>query len=65
MHDPERKRRQRDARDQQLNDIEQALGDAADAIENSQREIKRSQELLQERRLQDVRDDKAEDDASE
>jgi hypothetical protein len=65
MHDPERKRRQRDARDQQLNDIEQALGDAPTRSKTASGEIKRSQELLQERRLQDVRDDKAEDDASE
>ena len=49
------------ARDRQLDNIEQALNRATDLIQDSQREIQRSRELMQDRRDQDRRDDLAED----
>ena len=56
-----RKLQQRAARDRQLDSIEQALNRATDLIQDSQREIQRSRELMQDRRDQDRRDDLAED----
>jgi hypothetical protein len=63
MNDQEKKRKlqQRAARDRQLDNIEQALNRATDLIQDSQREIQRSRELMQDRRDQDRRDDLAED----
>ena len=63
MNDQEKKRKlqQRAARDRQLDNIEQALNRATDLIQDSQREIQRSRELMQDRRDQDRRDDMAED----
>ena len=63
MNDQEKKRKlqQRAARDRQLDNIEQALNRATDLIQDSQREIHRSRELMQDRRDQDRRDDLAED----
>ena len=63
MDDQEKKRKlqQRAARDRQLDNIEQALNRATDRIQDSQREIQRSRDLMQDRRDQDRRDDLAED----
>jgi hypothetical protein len=63
MNDQEKKRKleQRAARDRQLDNIEQALNRATDLIQDSQREIQRSRDLMQDRRDQDRRDDQAED----
>ena len=60
-HGQERRLQQRAARDKQLDDIEQALDRATDLIKDSQREIQRSRNLMQDRRDQDRRDDQAED----
>ena len=57
----EQKLQQRAARDRQLDNIEQALNRATDLIKDSQREIQRSRDLMQDRRDQDRRDDLAED----
>ena len=56
-----RKLQQRAARDRQLDNIEQALNRATDLIKDSQREIQRSRDLMQDRRDQDRRADLAED----
>ena len=63
MDDQEKRRKlqQRAARDRQLDSIEQALNRATDLIQDSQREIQRSRDLMQDRRDQDRRDDLAED----
>ncbi len=63
MDDREKARRhqQRIARDKQLGDIEKSLQRATDMINDSQREIQRSRDLMQVRRAQDLRDDEAED----
>ena len=53
----ERKIQQRAARDRQLDNIEQALNRATDLIKDSQREIQRSRDLMQDRRDQDRRDE--------
>ena len=60
-HGKERRLQQRAARDKQLDDIEQALNRATDLIKDSQHEIQRSRELMQDQRDQDRRDDQAED----
>ena len=60
-HRKKRKLQQRAARDRQLDNIEQALNRATDLIKDSQREIQRSRDLMQDRRDQDRRDDLAED----
>ncbi len=56
-----RKIQQRAARDRQLDNIEQALNRATDLIADSQREIQRSRDLMQDRRDQNRRDDLVED----
>ena len=56
-----RKDQQRAARDQHLNDIQASLDKGSRLIEDSQREIQRSRDLLQDMRDQDERDDAAED----
>ena len=63
MDDQEKKQRlqQRASRDRQLDNIEQSLNRATDLIKDSQREIQRSRDLMQDRRDQDRRDDQAED----
>ena len=63
MDDPEKKQRlqQRVSRDRQLDNIEQSLNRATELIKDSQREIQRSRDLMQDRRDQDRRDDQAED----
>ena len=60
-HGKERRLQQRAARDKQLDDIEQALNRVTDLIKDSQREIQRSRDLMQDRRGQDRREDQAED----
>ena len=57
----ERKHQQRIARDKQMDDIERTLDRASRMIKDSQREIQRSRDLMQERRDQDRIDDQAED----
>ena len=44
-------------------EIEQSLNDAGRTIEDSKRQIARTHELLDDRRKQDARDDKADDEA--
>jgi len=63
MDDQEKKQRlqQRASRDRQLDNIEQSLNRATELIKDSQREIQRSRDLMQDRRDQDRRDDQAED----
>jgi len=59
-HGKERRLQQRAARDRQLDDIEKAFNRATDLIKDSQREIQRSRDLMQDRRGQDRREDQAE-----
>ena len=63
MDDQEKERRlqQRAARDRQLDDVAQSLNRATELIKQSQREIQRSRDLMQDKRDQDRRDDQAED----
>ena len=63
VDEQERKQKQRATRDQQLSEIEQSLNDAGRTIEDSKRQIARTHELLDDRRKQDARDDKADDEA--
>ena len=51
---------QRSARDKQLDDINQSLDRASKLIEDSQREISRSRDLMRDRQEQNRRDDQAE-----
>jgi hypothetical protein len=64
MDEGERKRLQRTARDSQMSDIERSLANVSQLIKESQREIQRSRGLLQGRREQNARDDKADDAAT-
>ncbi len=56
-----RKDQQRAARTKHLNDIQESLDKGSRLIEDSQREIQRSRDLLQDMRDQDQRDNQAED----
>jgi glycerol kinase len=57
----ERKTRQRAARDKQMNDVESSLNRATGLLENSQREIQRSRDLMSDYRAENARQDAAED----
>ena len=61
LDEQERKKHQRAARDQHLNDIEQSLNHASKTIQESQRQVARTHDLLRDRREQDARDDKEDD----
>ncbi len=52
---------QRAARDKQLDDITTSLDRASKLIEDSQREIRRSRDLMRDQQEQNQRDDQAED----
>ena len=62
LDEQERKNHQRAARDRHLNDIEQSLNHASKTIQESQRQVARTHDLLRDRREQDARDDKEDDD---
>ena len=61
LNEQERKKHQRAARDQHLNYIEQSLNHASKTIQESQRQVARTHDLLRDRREQDARDDKEDD----
>ena len=56
-----RKDQQRSVRAKYLNDIQQSLDKGSRLIEDSEREIQRSRDLLQDMRDQDQRNNQAED----
>ena len=58
----ERKVRQRKDRDKQLSAVEASLAKAAEAIEDSKREIQRSRDIMRQQSAANARQDKAEDD---